>query len=351
MSLEVNIKKKFKGFSLDVSFYHEGRCMGILGASGSGKSMTLKCIAGIEKPDEGKIVLDDKVLFDSSLKINQKPQQRKIGYLFQNYALFPNMTVNDNIGVSLRLSQEAKRVCIQEFLERFQLKGLGNRYPSELSGGQQQRVALARILAYYPDMILLDEPFSALDSSLRDSLQRELLNILEDYKGDVILVSHSRDEIYKFCDRLSIMTSGKQLQNGNTKDIFINPIHMEAARLTGCKNISPIKKIGDYELMALDWDIKLKTSVPIGNQIRYVGIRAHSIQPSLISEEENSMPIYCKGYTESIFENEYMLHNKLSAQKKELWWKVAKQNKGSSAKDRTLPDAITLPKEELMLLV
>ena len=350
MALEVSIKKKFKGFSLDVSFLHEGRCMGILGASGCGKSMTLKCIAGIEKPDEGRIVLDNKVFFDSSLKIDQKPQQRKIGYLFQNYALFPNMTVSENIGIGIRLPREEKMTSIRGYLERFQLKGLEHRYPFELSGGQQQRVALARILAYYPDLILLDEPFAALDSSLRDALQRELLNILEDYKGDVIIVSHSRDEIYKFSDRLSIMASGKQLLNGNTKDIFLKPIHMEAARLTGCKNISAIKKTGDYELIALDWDIKLKTSVLIEDQIRYVGIRAHSIQPCLLAEE-NSMLIHCKGYTEAIFEYEYMLINKASEQKKELYWKVAKQNKANSSNSIKLPEFVRLPKEELMLLV
>lgn len=355
MSLEVSVKKKFKGFSLDVSFYNEGHCLGILGASGCGKSMTLRCIAGIEKPDEGRILLNGNVLFDSNLKINLKPQVRKVGYLFQNYALFPTMTVSENIGVGIQLPQEEKSANINEYLERFQLTGMENKYPAELSGGQQQRVALARILAYRPDMIMLDEPFSALDSFLRDSLQRELQDMLKDYKGDVIIVSHSRDEIYKFCDKLVVMDSGKQLLTGDTKAIFVNPRVMEAARLTGCKNISPIKKLGDYELVALDWDVRLRTAIPIGPQIRYVGIRAHNILPSIIPDNENTIPVICTGLSELPFEYEYLLKNKWNEKGKELWWKVNKGqvNKGQGNTLHTTestPDYVTLPKEALMLL-
>lgn len=349
MGLEVQIKKRFKDFSLEVSLFHEGRCLGILGASGSGKSMTLKCIAGIEKPDEGRIVLQNKVLYDSQIGINKKPQERKIGYLFQNYALFPNMTVRDNIGVGIRLPKEEKTVIVQEYLERFQLQGLGNRYPQELSGGQQQRVALARIMVYYPDMILLDEPFSALDSCLRDSLQWELMNLLKDYKGEVILVSHNRDEIYKFSDRLSVMATGKQLLNGYTKEIFKNPKQMEAARLTGCKNISPIKILGEYELRALDWEISLKTSIPIGPNVRYVGIRAHNIEASKDREEENTIPVCGKGYTETVSEYEVLLQNRESANSKEICWRITKQNSGFDGQSR-IPNYITMPKGALMLL-
>jgi molybdate transport system ATP-binding protein len=350
VSLEVSIKKKLKGFSLDVSFVNEGRCMGILGASGCGKSMTLKCIAGIEKPDEGSIILNGKELYHSDKKINKTPQVRKVGYLFQNYALFPNMTVSENISVGIQLPKAGKEEKIREYLERFHLEGLGRRYPSELSGGQQQRVALARILAYQPDLIMLDEPFSALDSFLKDSLQRELFDILKEYHGDVIIVSHSRDEIYKFCDQLVIMDAGNKLLSGNTKDIFNNPKVMEAARLTGCKNISPIRKLGEYELLAIDWNMKLKTVEPIGPKVRYVGIRARNILPSYEADRENTFPVVLTGQSEAPLEFDFLLKNKNYLDGTELWWKVHKKQGNYFNEEGQSPLFVTLPKEDLMLL-
>ena len=193
--IEINIHKTLGRFHLDMHVKSNSKRIGILGASGCGKSMTLKCIAGIETPDQGQIVLEERILYDNTQKINIKPQKRKIGYLFQNYALFPTMSVRKNIMAGLRCSQEEQEKIADQMIEKFQLTGLGNRLPGELSGGQQQRVALARIMAYEPDAILLDEPFSALDEFLKDKLQQELMEMLEDYPGTVILVSHSRDEI------------------------------------------------------------------------------------------------------------------------------------------------------------
>ena len=171
MSLTVNVKKRFPAFQLDVRFKSSASRIGILGASGCGKSMTLKCIAGIEIPDEGEIVLNERVMYRSGEKICVKPQKRGIGYLFQNYALFPAMTVAENIGAGLKGSRQQNRERIRDMLHTFRLEGLEERLPGELSGGQQQRVALARIMAYEPDVILLDEPFSALDQFLKDRLQ------------------------------------------------------------------------------------------------------------------------------------------------------------------------------------
>ncbi|MDR2785846.1 MAG: ATP-binding cassette domain-containing protein, partial [Treponema sp.] len=143
------------------------QCLGILGASGSGKSMTLKCIAGIEKPDEGHIELNGRVLFDSAKRINLKPRERRVGYLFQNYALFPRSRVLENITMGLPLPGEERIRKAREWIARFGLSGFEDRYPAQLSGGQQQRTALARMLIRDPELILLDEPFSALDSALR----------------------------------------------------------------------------------------------------------------------------------------------------------------------------------------
>ena len=183
MSLLVDIKKKLKEFTLEIDFKTDGESLGILGASGSGKSMTLKCIAGVETPDEGRIVLNGKTLFDSRKGINLKPQDRNIGYLFQSYALFPHMTVEENIGIGLNLHKTEKELRIREIIESFHLEGLESKYPNKLSGGQQQRVALARCLVYKPDALMLDEPFSALDSHLKDHLQSEVLELLKSYDG------------------------------------------------------------------------------------------------------------------------------------------------------------------------
>ena len=172
-------------FLLDIHFSSDKKRIGILGASGSGKSMCLKSIAGIVTPKQGEILLGDSCLFSSSKKINLPPQKRRIGYLFQSYALFPHLTVWENIAIAMqgKESKESRSERIFALLRKMELSGLEKRFPAELSGGQQQRVALARIFANEPKMILLDEPFSALDLYLRDKMQEELMLHLEDFPG------------------------------------------------------------------------------------------------------------------------------------------------------------------------
>ena len=198
--LEVQIYKKLAEFDLDVSFQVDDNILGFMGASGSGKSMTLKCIAGIETPDQGRIVLNDRVLFDSEKKINVPIQKRNVGYMFQSYALFPNMNVYENISVGLR-ARKVKDVDIvaQKVMKQFQISELASRYSKQLSGGQRQRVALARLMAYEPDVLLLDEPFSALDEDLKEDLLRELKSELQISKP-VIFVSHNKEEVNELCD-------------------------------------------------------------------------------------------------------------------------------------------------------
>ncbi len=201
MGLYVKIFKHLAEFDLDVEFNVDQKVMGLMGASGSGKSMTLKCIAGIETPDYGKIVLNDKVLFDSEKKINIPIQQRNVGYLFQNYALFPNMSVKENIACGLKAHRvdeiEEKIDCV---LKQFHIYELKDRYPNQLSGGQKQRVALARLVAYDPDVLLFDEPFSALDEDLKEGLMKELKPVLSTDKP-VIFVSHNKEEVQYLCER------------------------------------------------------------------------------------------------------------------------------------------------------
>lgn len=198
--LEVQIYKKLAEFDLDVSFQVDDNILGFMGASGSGKSMTLKCIAGIETPDQGRIVLNNRVLFDSEKKINVPIQKRNVGYMFQSYALFPNMNVYENISVGLR-ARKVKDVdiVVQKVMQQFRIFELASRYPKQLSGGQRQRVALARLMAYEPDVLLLDEPFSALDEDLKEDLLQKLKSELQISKP-VIFVSHDKEEVNYLCD-------------------------------------------------------------------------------------------------------------------------------------------------------
>lgn len=198
--LEVQIYKKLAEFDLDVSFQVDDNILGLMGASGSGKSMTLKCIAGIETPDQGRIVLNGRILFDSEKKINVPIQKRNVGYMFQSYALFPNMNVYENISVGLR-ARKVKDVdiVVQKVMQQFRIFELASRYPKQLSGGQRQRVALARLMAYEPDVLLLDEPFSALDEDLKKDLLQELKSELQISKP-VIFVSHDKEEVNYLCD-------------------------------------------------------------------------------------------------------------------------------------------------------
>ncbi len=350
MALQVNIRKKFTGFELCVEFETDGGCMGILGASGCGKSMTLKCVAGIEKPDQGRIVLNGKVLFDSEKGINLPARERRVGYLFQNYALFPTMTVEENLKIVIPGKKKDKLPLVAEQLRRFQLEGLEKRFPSQLSGGQQQRVALARMLLYNPDIIMLDEPFSALDGFLKDTLQMEMLELIRDYTGDVLMVSHSRDEIYKFCDRMILLSEGKTILKGCTKDIFRRPERMEAAKLTGCKNISSIERISDYELYACDWKVRLKTAEKIGDSIRYVGIRGHNLVPALGPEEENALCIELAGYADTPFQRQYLLRNIDDENSLKIWW-IQDKIDFEEGTVHSIPSFIRFPKEELMLLL
>lgn len=316
--LKVNIQKKLKEFDLDVEFELKKGCLGILGPSGCGKSMTLKSVAGIVDPDTGLVSLTadgETIYFDSSKKINLKPQKRNVGYLFQNYALFPNMTVEENVAIGV--SKSSGENTVSEIIKRFRLDGLEKRYPRQLSGGQQQRVALARILAYSPDVILLDEPFSAMDTFLKEQLRIELLNSLEDFDGLSILVTHDRDEAFQFCDELIILDEGKIIAKGKTYELFENPKKVQVARLTGCKNISKIEIIDDYHIRSIDWGATFEVSEKISSNITYMGIRAHDFSPAN-EDDINLLDTSNSSVVEMPFEWEVTLANG-------LWWKYDKK--------------------------
>lgn len=288
MRLEADIRKDFGEFFLDVHFASDSGHIGILGASGCGKSMTLRCVAGILTPDEGRIVLNGRVLFDSERHINLKPQQRHVGYLFQNYALFPNMTVEQNIRSGLHgMRKEAQHARVQEMIRKFALNGLEKHFPDQLSGGQQQRTALARIMACSPDMILLDEPFSALDAYLRDRMQQEILDLLKGYTGIAVLVSHNRDEVYRFSDDLLILNHGRTDVHGSPEEVFADPHTKAATVLTGCKNFSSAVRVDDHTVKAIDWGIILHSSERLPEDFSCLGYRAHDLIPIYGERKEN----------------------------------------------------------------
>ena len=348
MAVSIYIEKKFKDFSLQVQIEGTTGTMGILGASGSGKSMTLKCVAGIETPDRGRIVINGNTVFDSEKGINQKPQERRIGYLFQNYALFPTMTVKKNIACGYRGKRQECQTRVKDYISRYRLEGLEKRYPAQLSGGQQQRVALARMMIGEPQMILLDEPFSALDGYLKDILQRDMQDFLKDYKGDMMLVTHSRDEAYKFCSQLTLLKEGKNLTAGFTKDIFENPGLLEAARLTGCKNFSEIQRLDDHHVYAMDWDVILHTRAEVPLECTHIGIRGHWIQ-SVQERKDNCISVKVMEYIENPFEHQYLVKNASSDETVPIWWMCTKS---SFQEDRQshLPKYLYFPPEHIMIL-
>ena len=373
MSLKVNIKKKLGNFNLDVAFETERGVFAILGASGCGKSMTLKCIAGIETPDEGRIELNGRVLYDSEKKINLTPQKRRVGYMFQDYALFPNMTVEQNIKAGMGKHPEEEKV--RSYITRFRLEGLEKHYPAQLSGGQKQRVAMARMIASEPNILLLDEPFSALDSYLKWELEQEMRDMLAEVQKPVLFVSHNRDEVYRLCSMISCIDHGKMEVIEETKEFFHNPKTKTAAVLSGCKNISAAEIVDNHHIKALDWGITLYVSeIPEGTKA--VGIRAHSFYPvdaekipgrenvaegscvSMIQDGTGSQKYGNPVHEENIFkieesrisEDPFEWNISFRPSKESGWlqWKIAKTEQEDSP--GPIPPALAVKAENILLL-
>ena len=296
----LNIFKPLSGFALDVGFDISPEVMGILGASGSGKSMTLRCIAGLETPSSGKIAVNGKVLFDSAQGINVPSKDRRIGFLFQNYALFPHLSVAQNIAFGLQhLSESEQELRVKEQLISVQMSGLENRYPHELSGGQQQRVALARAIAPSPDLLLLDEPFSALDTHLRSQLERELMQTLANYRGITLFVSHNLEEVYRVCKNLLVLAEGRPIAFDTKENIFDRPGNFTVAQLTGCKNFSAAKPISVTVVEAIDWGCTLTVVEPIPKSLVSVGIRAHQLSFVSGCDRENTFACWIASTVET----------------------------------------------------
>ena len=234
----VEITKRLPGFTLDVAWTAGDGVAVLFGPSGAGKTLTLQCLAGLIHPDAGRIVVDDRVLFDAAAGVNLPPQQRRVGYVFQGYALFPHLTVAENVGFGLRDRPRAVRdTRVADVIARLDLGGLERRRPSELSGGQRQRVALGRALAIDPALLLLDEPLSALDAPLRRALRDELRSILSGWGTAAVVVTHDFTEAYRLADRIIVYESGRVIQAAPRAELLWQPASEVVARVMGLRNV------------------------------------------------------------------------------------------------------------------
>lgn len=278
MALEVRFQKRLASFTLAPDFSCDAEPLAILGPSGAGKSMTLRCIAGLERPDEGSIKLNGRTLFDSKSGINVPARQRGVGLLFQNYALFPHLTVMQNVAFGAQhLPRDEREARARKQIGDVHLEGLEHRLPHELSGGEQQRVALARALVIEPEALLLDEPLSALDTYLRSKIEQQLISTLARFRKPALYVTHNIEEAYRVSTKLLVLAKGKVVANGTREEVFCDPPNLEVALLTGLKNFSRARSVTTGSIEALDWNCVLRCASVRQANAAYIGIRAHHI--------------------------------------------------------------------------
>ncbi|NJL82229.1 MAG: molybdate ABC transporter permease subunit [Chloroflexaceae bacterium] len=298
--LWLDIEKDLAGFKLQVAFSAAQETLGLLGASGAGKSMILKCLAGVEAPTKGRIAIAGRTVFDSERGINLPSQQRRVGLVFQNYALFPHMSVAQNIGFGLQhLPKSQQKQQVAQQLQRLGLEGLQHRYPHQLSGGQQQRVALARALAAEPEVLLLDEPLSALDTFLRAQVEQQLVETLANYQGAALFVTHNLEEAYRVCQNLLVMAGGRKIAYGPKQHIFERPGNFTVAKLTGCKNFSRAIIRDGQQLEAVDWGCSLTVLDAIPPRLTQIAIRAHQLIFTDAPNADNTFPCWLAATSET----------------------------------------------------
>ncbi len=299
-ALELNIEKSLDNFAMQVAFCASKGAVGLLGASGSGKSMTLRMIAGISTPDGGRIVLNGRVLFDHAAKLNTPAAKRKIGFVFQDYALFPHLTVAENVGFGLRaLPVAEQRARVRKQLELLHISELAHRYPKEISGGQRQRVAIARCMAIDPDALLLDEPFAALDPHLRRQMEEQLRATLANYNGVVVFVTHDMEEAFRFCTDLLVLDEGRVIARGPKLELFERPRSVAAAQLTGCKNIVPARLLSSGRIAVDAWNCELVAAGDVSSELTHLGFRSHQLRFQQAADGVNTFPCWLVSSSEA----------------------------------------------------
>jgi molybdate transport system ATP-binding protein len=251
--IDARIVKRFPArgeaaaFALDVHFRAADPTTALFGPSGSGKTLILDCLAGFVKPDSGRILLDDQIAFDAEARVNVRPQDRRCGYVFQNYALFPHMTLRENLlFAAARFSRRERHRRAGEMLERFRLSDASGRRPHEVSGGQKQRCSIARALIGAPRVLLLDEPSRGLDAPLRAELYAILREVRSEFGTPIILVTHSLRECFELAGEMVVIHGGAVVQSGSPAEVCDQPGSLDFARLLGIYNILPV------EIRALD---------------------------------------------------------------------------------------------------
>ncbi len=294
--LEINIGHRLGRFDLDISLSIERELVVLFGPSGAGKSLTLRAVAGLLHPERGRIVLNGRVLFDRAAQIDLPSRLRRVGYVPQSYALFPHMTTAQNIayGLAHLPSQEAAH-RVDEMIELVGLRGLEKQRPAQLSGGQQQRVALARALVARPEVLLLDEPLSALDAPTRADLRRNLQSLQKHFQIPMLFVTHDLSEAYFLADRLAVYGAGRILQSGSPGEILVSPSSLQVARTVGAKNILPGRLVDPARVRVVDHDIEIRpATVAVPGQQVFLCVRPERImliRPDRGNSAEHENPI------------------------------------------------------------
>ena len=351
--LTIAVERRLENFTLDVGFQTKRGPVGLLGPSGAGKSMTLRMIAGVTKPERGRIVLSGRVLFDSAAGANVPAAARGIGVVFQDYALFPHLTVAENVGFGLRrLDSAARDARVGRTLAALRIAELAHRYPKEISGGQRQRVAIARCMVLEPKALLLDEPFAALDPHLRRQTEEQLRETLAEFDGPVVFVTHDMEEAFRFCNDLLVLNDGKVIASGPKHELFERPRTVAAARLTGCKNVTAAKRVGEKRVAVPAWECELTTAEPVPEMLSDIGFRSHQVRFVESLGGENVFPAWPVSTSEA--PHEMTLYLRLHGRPKSgeaahLQADVAKDI-WSGLKDRPQPWFIALEPARVLLL-
>ena len=326
----------------------DGDIFGVIGLSGAGKSTLVRCINFLERPTDGKVLFSCVDLASLSKK-QLLETRRKIAMIFQNFNLLAQRSALANVCYPMEITGVPKKKAIEKakaLLERVGLADRMNSYPAQLSGGQKQRVAMARMLAAEPELILLDEPFSALDTYLKWQLEQEMYKHLKEAGKPVIFVSHNRDEVYRLCDTVSCMNRGKMEVMEPLKEFFQNPKTRTAAILSGCKNISAAERVDAHTLRAVDWGVTLHVKErEIADDIRAVGIRAHFLATVERPGEENVFPVNESEIWEDPFE--WNISFRKNAECSWLQWKIAKTD---WSPEMGIPKELYLKEEDILLL-
>lgn len=351
-ALDAEVERELESFVLRTHVHAGSSAVGLLGPSGSGKSMTLRMIAGLTRPSRGRIELNGRILFDGVTGVNLSTAERRVGMVFQQYALFPHRTVLDNVAFGLaELAAKERRRRAESLLSTMGLLELAQRFPRELSGGQAQRVAVARALAMEPDALLLDEPFAALDPHLRRQTEEQMREALATFNGPVVFVTHDMEEAFRFCSELVVLADGKVIASGPRQRLFEDPGTVTAARLTGCKNITAASLTSHGTVTVPAWGCELVARTD-GRAPTYIGYRSHHFEFQADASTPNTFPCWLMSTSEA--PHEMTLYLRLHAAPdqsaephlqadlpKDVWRKLQKDPQ---------PWRITLDPERLLLL-